>query len=72
MVSWKKDGEHLKAWKDKMTSGGNKPHYVWASSPTTPSPCQSTKGKAINTQRPSRDDYLDDYEPIKDIDLPPP
>jgi hypothetical protein len=55
-----------------MTGGGNKPHYVCAPSPTIPSPNQSTKGKATDTEKPSRDDYLDIYEPVTDIDLPPP
>jgi hypothetical protein len=36
----------LKAWNEEMTGGRNKPHYVWAPSLTTLSPCQSTKGKA--------------------------
>jgi hypothetical protein len=71
-VCWQKDGSPIKGWNDKMRGGGNKPLYVWASSLTTSSPYQSTKGKAIDTERPSRDDYLDSYEPIKDIDLPPP
>jgi hypothetical protein len=30
------------------------------------------EGKATDTEKPSRDDYLDGYEPVKDIDLPPP
>jgi hypothetical protein len=67
-----KDRDPLKAWNDKMTGGGNKPHYVWASYSSTPSPYQFTKGKAADVERPSRGDYLCDYEPIKDIDLPPP
>jgi hypothetical protein len=54
-----------------MTGGGNKLCYVWAPSSTTPFPYKSTKGKASDTERPSRDDYLDSYKPIKDIDLPP-
>jgi hypothetical protein len=29
-VCWKKNGDPLKAWNDKMTGGRNKPHYVWA------------------------------------------
>jgi hypothetical protein len=70
-VCWKKDGDPLKVWNDKMTGGGNKPHYAWASPQTTPFPCQSTKGKATDTERPSKDNYLDSYKPIKDIDLPP-
>jgi hypothetical protein len=71
-VCWKKDGDPLKAWNDEMTGGGNKPHYVLAPSPTTLPPYQSTEGKAADTERPSRDVYLDSYKPIKDIDLPPP
>jgi hypothetical protein len=71
-VCWKKDRDPLKAWNDTMTVGGNKPHYVWVASPTTLSQYQSTKGKATDTERPSRDDYLDSHEPIKDIDLPLP
>jgi hypothetical protein len=66
MVCWKKDRDPLKAWNNEMTVGGNKPH-VWAPSLTTPSPYQSTEGKAVDTERPSRDDY----KPKKDIDLPP-
>jgi hypothetical protein len=62
----------LKAWKNEMTGEGNKPHYVWASSLNTPPPCQSTKGKGADTERPTKDDYLDSYKPINDIDLPPP
>jgi hypothetical protein len=65
-------GDPLKVWTNKMTGGGNKPHYVWASSPTTSSPYQSTEGKPTGTEKPSRDNYLDGYEPIKDVDLPPP
>jgi hypothetical protein len=53
-VCWKKDGNPLKAWNDEMTGGGNKPHYVWASSPTTLSPYQSTKGKATDIEKPPR------------------
>jgi hypothetical protein len=30
------------------------------------------KGNSHSTERPSKDDYLDGYEPIKDIGLPPP
>jgi hypothetical protein len=66
----KKDGDPLKSWNDEMTGGGNKPCYVWAPYTSTLSPYQSTEGKAADTERPSRDDYLDGYEPIKDIDLP--
>jgi hypothetical protein len=55
-----------------MTRGENKPHYVWVPYPSQPSPCQFTKGKATDIERPSRGDYLDGYEHIKDIDLPPP
>jgi hypothetical protein len=66
------DGDLLKAWNDEMTGGGNKPNYVWASSLMTLSPCQSKKGKATDTERPSKYNYLDSYKPIKDIDLPPP
>jgi hypothetical protein len=72
MVCWQKDGVPLKAWNDKMTGGGNKPHYVWAPYLSTPSPYQFTKGRPANLERASRDDYLGEYEPIKDIDLPPP
>jgi hypothetical protein len=68
MVCWKKEGDPLKAWNNEMTKGGNKPHCTLASSLTTPSP----KGKAAYTERSSKNDYLDGYEPIEDIDLPPP
>jgi hypothetical protein len=30
------------------------------------------KRKAADKERPSKDNYLDGYKPIKDIDLPPP
>jgi hypothetical protein len=69
---WKKDGDPLKAWKDEMTGGGNKPDYVWAPSLTTPSSYQSTERKATDTERPSRNNYIDGKKAIKDIDLPPP
>jgi hypothetical protein len=72
MVCWHKDGDHLKAWNNEMTGGGNKSHYVWAPYPSTMSPYQSTKGKAADIERPSRGDYLGGYKPIKDIDLPLP
>jgi hypothetical protein len=72
IVCWQKDRDPLKAWNDEMTGGGNKPQYVWASSPTTLSPHQSTKGKAADSERPSKDNYLDSYEPVKDINMPPP
>jgi hypothetical protein len=52
--------------------GGNKPHYVWAPYLATTSPYQFTKGRAVDLERPSRDDYLGGHQPIKDIDLPPP
>jgi hypothetical protein len=55
-----------------VTGGGNKPHYIWAPYPSTPSPHQFTKGRAADLERPSRGDYLGGYQPIKDIDLPPP
>jgi hypothetical protein len=55
-----------------MTGEGNKLHYVWAPSQTTPSPCLSTKGKSTDTERPSKDDYLDGYKLIKDLELPLP
>jgi hypothetical protein len=38
-VCCQKDRDPLKAWKDELTGGGSKPHYVWASSLTTLSPC---------------------------------
>jgi hypothetical protein len=72
IVCWKKDRDSLNAWNDEITRGGNKPCYVWATSPTTPSPYQSTKGKAADTERPSRDDYLGSYKTIKYIDMPQP
>jgi hypothetical protein len=72
MVCWQKDGDLLKTWNSKMTGGGNKPYYVWAPYLSTPSPYQFTKGRAADLERPSRGDYLGGYEPIKDIDLPPP
>jgi hypothetical protein len=72
MVCWQKDEDPLKAWNDKMTGEGNKPCYVWAPYLFTPSPYQFTKERAINLERPPRDDNLGGYEPIKDIDLPPP
>jgi hypothetical protein len=62
---WKKDSDPLKAWNNEMTGGGNKPHYVLASSLITLSSYQSTEGKAADTERPSRDNYLDSYEPIR-------
>jgi hypothetical protein len=54
-----------------MTGEGNKPHYVCAPYPSTLFPYQYTKGKGADTERPTRGDNLDSYEPIKDIDLPP-
>jgi hypothetical protein len=55
-----------------MTGGRNKPLYVWAPYLPTLSLYQSTKGKAADIERPSRGNYLDSSEPIKDIGLPPP
>jgi hypothetical protein len=52
-----------------MTGGGNKPHYIWAPSLSTLSPCQSTNEKAADPERLSKNNYLDGYLPIKDIDL---
>jgi hypothetical protein len=72
MVCWQKDGDPLKAWNNKVTGGGNKPCYVWASYLSTPSPYWFTKGRATDLERSSRGDYRGGYEPIKDIDLPPP
>jgi hypothetical protein len=72
MICWKKDGDPLKAWNNKMTRGGNKTHYVWVPFPITLSPCHSTKGKSADTERPSKGSYLDGYESTKYIDLPPP
>jgi hypothetical protein len=72
MVCWQKDGDPLKAWNDEMAEEENKPHYVWAPYLSTPSAYQFTKGRAADLQRPSRGDYLGGYNPIKDIDLPPP
>jgi hypothetical protein len=72
MVCWQKDRDPLKARNDERTGGGNKTCYVWAPYMSTPTPYQSSKGKAADTERTSRGDYLDGYEPIKDIDLPAP
>jgi hypothetical protein len=50
-----------------MTGGGNKPYYVWAPYPSTPSLYQFTEGKR-DLERPSIGDYVGGYEPIKDHD----
>jgi hypothetical protein len=71
-VCWKKNGDPLKAWNDEMTGGGNKPHYIWAPYPSTPPPHHFTKGRVTKLEGPPTGDYLGRYEPIEDIDLPPP
>jgi hypothetical protein len=71
-VCWQKNGDPLQAWNDEMTGVGNKPCYVWAPYPSTPPPYQFTKGRVTELEGPPKGDYLGRYEPIEDIDWPPP
>jgi hypothetical protein len=45
---------------------------IWAPYSSTPPPYQFTKGRVTELEGPPKGDYLGRYEPIEDIDWPPP